>query len=80
MTDDLTRRSLMKIAGGLCLAGCGADRDGRPDVRASQWPVLVHGVHSYTVLRADPTSSPLTVEFINAAGNRIADSRWSHTF
>ena len=55
----------------------GANRDGRPSVVASQWPVLVHGVHNYTVLRADPATRTLTVEFINAAGNRIADSRWS---
>jgi hypothetical protein len=32
------------------------------------------------VLRADPTTRTLTVEFINAAGNRIANSRWSRRF
>ncbi len=58
----------------------GADRDGRPDIRPSQWPVLVYGVHNYTVLRADPTTRTLSVEFINAAGNRIAGSAWSHRF
>ena len=58
----------------------GADRDGRPVIREAQWPVLVHGVHNYTVMRADPTTRTLTVEFINAAGDRIANSRWSRTF
>ena len=58
----------------------GANRDSRPDVREAQWPVLVHDIHNYTVLRADPTDRSLTVEFINAAGNRIANSRWSRTF
>lgn len=58
----------------------GANRDGAPSVRPSQWPVLVHGVHNYTVLRADPASRTLTVDFINAAGARIANSHWEHTF
>jgi alkaline phosphatase D len=58
----------------------GANRDSRPSVRPSQWPVLVHDVHNYTVLRADPSTRTLTVEFINAAGNRIANSRWSRRF
>lgn len=58
----------------------GANRDSRPDVREAQWPVLVHDIHNYTVLRADPTDRSLTVEFINAAGNRIANSRWTRAF
>jgi len=58
----------------------GANRDARPSVVASQWPVLVHDVHNYTVLRANPTTRELSVEFINAAGNRIANSAWRHTF
>jgi len=58
----------------------GANRDGRPPVVASQFPVLVHGVHNYALLRADPRNRGLTVDFINAAGNRIANSRWTHTF
>lgn len=58
----------------------GANRDSRPDVREAQWPVLVHDIHNYTVLRADPTDRSLTVEFINAAGNRVANSRWTRTF
>ena len=58
----------------------GANRDSRPSVCASQWPVLVHDVHNYTVLRADPTTRTLTVEFINVAGNRIANGRWSRRF
>jgi phosphodiesterase/alkaline phosphatase D-like protein len=56
----------------------GADRDGRPPVRPSQFPVLVSGVHNYTVLRANPTTRTLDVEFINAAGSRIVGSHWSH--
>ncbi|MDB4930407.1 MAG: Phosphodiesterase/alkaline phosphatase [Myxococcaceae bacterium] len=55
----------------------GANRDGRPPVRESQFPVLVHNVHNYTVLRANPTTRTLDVEFINAAGHRIAGSHWS---
>ena len=58
----------------------GANRDTRPDVREAQWPVLVHDIHNYTVLRADPADHSLTVEFINAAGNRVANSRWTRTF
>ncbi len=58
----------------------GANRDGRPPVNASQFPVLVYGVHNYALLRADPRSRGLTVDFINAAGDRIANSRWTRTF
>jgi len=56
----------------------GADRDSRPVTPAAQWPVVVHGVHNYTQLRADPTTRTLTVDFLNAAGNRIPNSRWVH--
>jgi alkaline phosphatase D len=55
----------------------GANRDGRPSVRESQFPVLVHGVHNYTVVRANPATRTVDVEFINAAGRRIAGSHWS---
>ena len=58
----------------------GADRDSPPDVRAAQFPVLVSGVHNYTVMRANPTTRTLSVEFINGSGNRIANSAWSRTF
>ncbi len=58
----------------------GANRDGPPSLRASQWPVVVNNVHNYTLLRADPATRALTVDFINAAGNRIPGSRWTHTF
>lgn len=58
----------------------GSNRDGRPPLRASQWPVSVHGVHSFTQLRADPATRTLTVDFINAAGNRIPGSHWSRAF
>jgi phosphodiesterase/alkaline phosphatase D-like protein len=58
----------------------GADRDTRPDVRAAQFPVLVHGVHNYTVLRADPNTRTLSVEFINPAGDRVPGSAWSRRF
>jgi alkaline phosphatase D len=58
----------------------GADRDTRPSVVASQWPVLVHGIHNYTLFHADPLTRTLTVEFINGAGERIPNSRWSHVF
>ncbi len=58
----------------------GSNRDSRPVVRASQWPVMVYGVHNYTLFRADPASRTLTVDFINASGGRIPGSRWTHTF
>jgi len=58
----------------------GANRDSRPAIRESQWPVLVHGVHNYALLRADPMTRALTVDFINAAGNRVPGSRWTRTF
>ncbi|MEZ4407020.1 MAG: alkaline phosphatase D family protein [Polyangiales bacterium] len=58
----------------------GAYRDGRPPINASQFPVFVYNTHNYTVLRANPTTRTLSVEFINAAGNRIAGSAWSHRF
>jgi alkaline phosphatase D len=58
----------------------GADRDTRPDVRAAQFPVLVHGVHNYIVLRADPNTRTLSVEFINPAGDRVPGSAWSRRF
>ena len=58
----------------------GSNRDSRPDVRPAQWPVLVHDIHNYVLFHADPASRTLTVDFINGDGNRIADSRWTHTF
>lgn len=58
----------------------GANRDTRPNTPANQWPVVVHGTHNYAQLRADPATRTLTVDFINAAGARIANSRWTHRF
>ncbi len=58
----------------------GSNRDGRPPIRESQWPVLVHDVHNYVLVRADPADRTVTVDFINEDGNRIPNSRWTRTF
>jgi alkaline phosphatase D len=59
----------------------GSNRDANPSLVAAQWPVRVlDNIHSYTVVRANPSTRTVAVEFINAAGNRIAGSAWSHTF
>ncbi len=58
----------------------GANRDGRPPFNASQFPVFVHDTHNYTVLRANPDTRTLSVEFINARGDRISGSAWSRRF
>jgi len=41
--------------------------------------VLVNDVHNYTLFRADPATRSLTVDFINEDGDRIPNSRWTHT-
>ncbi len=58
----------------------GNHRDTRPDIRPAQWPVFVYDVHNYAVLRANPTTRVLDVEFINGAGSRIAGSHWTRRF
>ncbi len=58
----------------------GSNRDGRPPIRESQWPVFVHEVHNFVRFHADPASRTLTVEFIDRDGDRIPNSRWTHTF
>lgn len=58
----------------------GADRDGASSLRAGQWPVTALRRYNYTGLRADPMIRTLTVEFLNAAGERIVGSRWSQMF
>lgn len=56
----------------------GSSRDSNPSLVASQWPVRVlDNIKNYTVVRANPTTRTVSVEFINAAGNRIAGSAWS---
>ncbi len=42
--------------------------------------VQVHDVHNFVRFHADPASRTLTVEFIDRDGDRIPNSRWTHTF
>lgn len=58
----------------------GSNRDTRPNVRPAQWPVLVYDVHNYVLFHADPASRTLAVDFIDGSGDRIPNSRWTHTF
>ena len=58
----------------------GADRSSPPVINRDRYDVAVVGVHNYTVIRADPTTRRVTVEFIDRTGNRVAGSFWSHDF
>ncbi|MFO0558585.1 MAG: alkaline phosphatase D family protein [Polyangiales bacterium] len=59
----------------------GSNRDGNPPLNDSQWPVKVlNNIHNYAVIRANPMTRTIEVEFINEAGDRVPGSRWSRTF
>ncbi|MDP3276569.1 MAG: alkaline phosphatase D family protein [Deltaproteobacteria bacterium] len=59
----------------------GSVRVGNPILTASQWPVRVlDNIQTYTVVRANPMTRTVEVEFINGSGARVPNSLWTHTF
>ncbi|MBL8680729.1 MAG: alkaline phosphatase D family protein [Myxococcales bacterium] len=58
----------------------GSSRDSNPVLNTAQWPVRVlDNIKNYVVIRANPSTRVVDVEFINAAGDRVPGSRWTRT-
>jgi hypothetical protein len=38
---------------------------------------VLNNIHNYAVIRANPMTRTVEVEFINEAGDRVPGSRWS---